>query len=86
MQKRAKQPLFDKDRPIPDVWPGPTDMEFLQPQPGVVPKLTGSFVSSEQEESSTPVDFEFFNFGEGDGPVVNPAATYLEGGNFEKVG
>ncbi|RCN37001.1 hypothetical protein ANCCAN_17108 [Ancylostoma caninum] len=85
MQKRLKQRLFDEDRPIPDVLPGPRDLEFLQPQPGVAPKLTGSVGSGDAEESTTPINFEFFNFGEGDGPVVNPAATYLDGGNFEKV-
>ncbi|KAK6755482.1 hypothetical protein RB195_014074 [Necator americanus] len=85
MQKRLKERLFDEDRPIPDVLPEePLNLEFLQPQPGVAPKLTGSSATAEVD-SSTPIDFEYFNFGEGAGPVVNPAGTYLEGGNFEKI-
>ncbi|KHJ79226.1 hypothetical protein OESDEN_21133, partial [Oesophagostomum dentatum] len=81
---KSKRPVFDEDRPIPDVLHAPRNLEFLQPQPGVPPKLTGAFVPPEQERTPTPGDFEFFNFGEGDGAVINPAAAYLKGGDFEK--
>ncbi|CAJ0590360.1 unnamed protein product [Cylicocyclus nassatus] len=85
MQKILKHHVFNEDRPIPDVMPAlpiPKSAEFLEPQPGVAPKFTGSV---EKEPSSTSGDFDYFNFGEGEGPVTNPAATYLAGGDFEKV-
>ncbi|VDL70064.1 unnamed protein product [Nippostrongylus brasiliensis] len=71
-------PVVDSDRPIPDVLPG----EFSA-QPGVAPKLTGSSASSLSTDA--PGDFDYFNFGEGAGAVTNPAATYLAGGQFEKI-
>ncbi|KAK6049868.1 hypothetical protein COOONC_12627 [Cooperia oncophora] len=70
---------LDDDRPIPDVVP---DSVFLTAQPGVAPQLTGSVATP------SPADFEFFDFGENSGgkaAAVNPAATYLEGGDFEKI-
>lgn len=65
----------------------PKDYDFLKPQPGVAPKFTGSFAQPQVQEEQQPKedDFEYFNFGEGEGAVVNPAATYLDGGNFDKI-
>uniref|UniRef100_A0A0K0CST1 Secreted protein n=1 Tax=Angiostrongylus cantonensis TaxID=6313 RepID=A0A0K0CST1_ANGCA len=54
--------------------------EFKFSQPGVAPKLTGSTT-----DWSSPISFEYFHFGENDGTVVNPSATYLNGGEFEKI-
>ncbi|EGT38950.1 hypothetical protein CAEBREN_18992 [Caenorhabditis brenneri] len=69
--------------------------EFEQPD-GVVPKMTGSFVTEEPKTASVATqtsdeetDEDYF----GDssvgaavaGPITNPAATYLEGSDFEKV-
>ncbi|KAJ1361167.1 hypothetical protein KIN20_020360 [Parelaphostrongylus tenuis] len=54
------------------------DSKFLQP--GVPQKLTGLAT-----DWSLPNNFEYFHFGENDGVVVNPAATYLDGGEFEKI-
>uniref|UniRef100_A0A1I7WQB6 Uncharacterized protein n=1 Tax=Heterorhabditis bacteriophora TaxID=37862 RepID=A0A1I7WQB6_HETBA len=73
-QDKPDQPKIDFDQP--------KDYDFLKPQPGVAPKFTGSFSSTEKTSSE---DFEYFNFGEGEGPIINPAATYLEGGNFDKI-
>ncbi|CAI4229748.1 unnamed protein product [Auanema sp. JU1783] len=51
-------------------------------QPGVVPHLPEA---AKVEETTTPVNFDYFNFGEEPSAVANPAATFLEGGNFDKI-
>ncbi|UMM34489.1 hypothetical protein L5515_007545 [Caenorhabditis briggsae] len=67
--------------------------EFEQPD-GVVPKMTGSFVTEEPKSAAKAADDEETDedyFGESSvgsavaGPVTNPAATYLEGAEFEKI-
>ncbi|PIO68990.1 hypothetical protein TELCIR_09206, partial [Teladorsagia circumcincta] len=85
-KRTEKQPFqksyrsLDNDRPIPDVVPEGGD--FLDFQPGVAPKLSGSVATP------SPIDFEFFDFGENSGgqhAATNPAATFLEGGDFDKI-
>lgn len=80
LQKAVKH--FDSERPIPDVMPHIKEADVLEPLPGVAPKMTGKVVSTEDVAAT---GFDYFNFGEGEGPVTNPAATYLDGGNFDKV-
>ncbi|VDO91621.1 unnamed protein product [Heligmosomoides polygyrus] len=80
LQKAVKH--FDSERPIPDVMPHIKEADVLEPLPGVAPKMTGKVVSTEDVAAT---GFDYFNFGEGEGPVTNPAATYLDGGNFDKI-
>lgn len=60
--------------------------EFLKPQPGVAPKFTGSFTSTEDvkdvDDNSTE-DKAMQDYI--DAPVSNPAAWYLEGADLDKV-
>ncbi|CAI91164.1 uncharacterized protein CELE_F45D3.4 [Caenorhabditis elegans] len=69
--------------------------EFEQPD-GVVPEFTGSFVTENPETASASTqtsdedtDEDYFGESTGGaavaGPITNPAATYLEGSDFEKV-
>nr|CDJ86905.1 Protein F45D3.4, isoform a [Haemonchus contortus] len=79
--QKPYQFLGGDDRPIPDVLPKSGEFEFLESPPGVAPKMTGSVAASYP-------NFEFFDFGENSRPsaaAVNPAATFLEGGNFDKI-
>lgn len=68
-------------QPVPAfAWEEPKDYDFMSEQPGEAPKLSGAFVNYRPPEGMTS-----FNFKEGAGAVTNPAATYLEGGNFDNV-
>ncbi|CAI2354887.1 unnamed protein product [Caenorhabditis sp. 36 PRJEB53466] len=70
--------------------------EFQQPE-GVVPEFTGSFVTDAPtkttgtQTSEEETDEDYFGTGadsgsaSASGPVTNPAATYLEGADFEKT-
>ncbi|CAD6189655.1 unnamed protein product [Caenorhabditis auriculariae] len=69
-QKKTSKSAFDK-QPI-----------------GVAPEFTGSFINEDSDDGnkktkSSESDDDYFS--EVQGPVTNPAATYLEGGNFDKV-
>lgn len=55
----------------------PEHFDINEQQPGVAPQMTGSV--------SQPQSDEFYNFGESQEAISNPAATYLEGGDFDKV-
>ena len=59
----------------------PKDYDFMSGQPGVPPKLpAGAFVNFRPAEVA-PDTFDFK-----ESPAVsNPASTYLEGGDFDKV-
>uniref|UniRef100_A0A8R1DXR7 Uncharacterized protein n=1 Tax=Caenorhabditis japonica TaxID=281687 RepID=A0A8R1DXR7_CAEJA len=63
--------------------------EFQEPE-GVVPEFTGSFITEKPVASDEETDEDYFGTGGSAdtgavGPVTNPAATYLEGADFEKI-
>ncbi|KJH49108.1 hypothetical protein DICVIV_04738 [Dictyocaulus viviparus] len=82
LKKKEKSPLqkttADDEKSIPNTMS--EDYRMFESQPGIAPKMTGSAVNW-----SSPGNFEYFDFGENSDAIVNPAATYLEGGDFEKI-